>query len=216
MATGDVNDTYQVEVNDGVQSVSFTLGDIQVSWASNDTYFACGNFGGWVIGGSASYTNWTFTISCDNYYIDNVKYYNQRDELRREQTNDTKNCVITTNNQAFGGTAFGIRSFTVVMSDTPAYKLHYMVEGSEVSGHDNPDYYESAVGATLTNLSKTGYNFDGWYDNDAYTGSTISSISAGTTGEKTLYAQWALITYSISYVLNEGTNPANVHTSYTI
>ena len=203
-ATGDVNASYQVEVTGAEHSASFTLGDIHVSWASNDTYFACGNFGGWVISGTASYPNWTFTISCDNYYIDNVKYYNQRNELRREQANDTKSCAITTNNQAFGGTAFGIHSFTVTMSDTPAYKLHYMVDGSEVSGHGNPAYYESATGATLTNLSKTGYTFDGWYDNDGYTGSTISSIAAGTTGEKTFYAQWGLITYNITYEKNGG------------
>ncbi len=52
-ATGDVNATYVVDITRliGGQSVSFTLGDLHVNWASNENDYSAGNFGGWRIGG---------------------------------------------------------------------------------------------------------------------------------------------------------------------
>ena len=142
---------------------------------------------------------------------------NKQVQIPQEVHNDQHSCMMEWRTVYGVDIVGGVGKFVITYSTTQyAYKLHYMVDGSEVSGHGNPAFYESATGATLTNLSKTGYDFDGWYDNDGYTGSVISSIAAGTIGEKTLYARWSLITYSISYVLNEGTNPSNARTSYTI
>lgn len=142
---------------------------------------------------------------------------NKQVQIPQEVHNDQHSCMMEWRTVYGVDNVGGVGKFVITYSTTQyAYKLHYMVDGSEVSGHGNPAFYESATGATLTNLSKTGYDFDGWYDNDGYTGSVISSIAAGTIGEKTLYARWSLITYSISYVLNEGTNPSNARTSYTI
>ena len=215
-ATGDINTTYEVEVTNGAQSVSFTLGDLHVNWASNETYFSCVNSGGWRIGGTAGYSDWTFTLSSDNYYIDNVKYYNKSNYLRIEQANDTKSCAITADNVAFGGSSYGIHAFTVVMSDSPAYAIHYELNGAKASSNANPSFYETATGLTLTEPTKDYYDFGGWYDNEGLSGNAVTSIPAGSTGERTLYAKWTPHTYTISYVLNDGTNPSNARTSYTI
>ena len=62
--------------------------------------------------------------------------------------------------------------------------------------------------------ARTGYTFTGWFDAETG-GNKVESIAKGSTGAKTLYAQWTAISYEITYVLpNSVTNP-NV-TSYTI
>ncbi|MGM9573423.1 MAG: S-layer homology domain-containing protein [Hominicoprocola sp.] len=67
-----------------------------------------------------------------------------------------------------------------------------------------------------TNITKTGYSFDGWYANSELTGSPVATIVAGSTGSKQFWAKWTPITYKITYTLNGGTvTPANP-TDYTI
>ena len=56
----------------------------------------------------------------------------------------------------------------------------------------------------------------GWYETENFSGSKISSIPKESMGNKTFYAKWNLITYSISYELNGGTNAAGNPKSYTI
>ncbi len=55
----------------------------------------------------------------------------------------------------------------------------------------NLSYYEEGVGATLpTDLSYSGYTFDGWYDNSGFPGDAVTEISTSATGEQTYYAKW--------------------------
>ena len=61
----------------------------------------------------------------------------------------------------------------------------------------------------LENPTKSGYKFVGWYDNENFTGESITEISAGTMGDVTLYAKWNALDYRISYELNGGTNAEN-------
>lgn len=50
-----------------------------------------------------------------------------------------------------------------------------------------------------------GRTFAGWYDNPEFTGSPITTISKGSTGDKTFYAKWNYNDYSITFDLNGGT-----------
>lgn len=63
---------------------------------------------------------------------------------------------------------------------------------------------------------RKGALFVGWYDNPEYSGSAISKIFKGNYGEKTFYAKWSLINYSITYVLNGGSNSNENPVSYNI
>jgi uncharacterized repeat protein (TIGR02543 family) len=68
----------------------------------------------------------------------------------------------------------------------------------------------------LKDPTRAGYTFGGWYDNSGFNGNKITAILSGSTGHKTLYAKWTVIEYTISYVLNSGTNASNPTTKYTI
>lgn len=52
------------------------------------------------------------------------------------------------------------------------------------------DYYNSMEVYTLPTPLKEGYSFGGWYDNIELSGSIVTSIPAGSTGEKVYYAKW--------------------------
>ena len=75
-------------------------------------------------------------------------------------------------------------------------------------------------GATVTEPSapsKTGYTFDGWYEQSDFS-ETAWDFATDKMPAKdvTLYAKWTPTTYAISYELNGGTNYPSAITSYTI
>lgn len=53
-----------------------------------------------------------------------------------------------------------------------------------------PATYDGTGEVVIPSPYKQGFTFDGWYDNAGFTGTKLSSIAAGTTGDKTLYAKW--------------------------
>lgn len=53
------------------------------------------------------------------------------------------------------------------------------------------DYYIAGQGATLpTNVTRTGYTFAGWYDNEALTGSPVTAIGTDETDHREFWAGW--------------------------
>ena len=87
------------------------------------------------------------------------------------------------------------------------YPINYVLNGGD-NNPANPDTYTIEDEITLLDPTRDGYDFDGWLEGN--------TIAKGSTGEKTFTAQWTAIDYSITYVLNGGTNnPANPDT-YTV
>ena len=96
------------------------------------------------------------------------------------------------------------------------YTITWNLDGGTITDatYVQPERYtRKSETITLPTLTKTGYNFEGWYDNATFTGSEITSIPKNSTGNKTLYAKWSLATYTITYhCLGGNTN----QTTYTI
>lgn len=75
------------------------------------------------------------------------------------------------------------------------YTITYKDQGNVAYSGSNeaslPSSYTYGTGiASLTEGVKSGYAFDGWFDNSSCTGSAITSISSSATGAKTFYAKW--------------------------
>ena len=95
-----------------------------------------------------------------------------------------------------------------------SYDITLNVEGGTINS-GNITSYIYGVGATLPiDISKTGYSFDGWYDNQSYSGSSVLSVPSNVTGDKVFYAKWEPISYSITYNVNEGTIMGTPQTAY--
>ena len=83
------------------------------------------------------------------------------------------------------------------------YSITYLLDGGD-NALQNPPIYTIENEIPLQSPIKNGYTFVGWYDNPSYSGSPITTIASGTTGNITLYAKWAYIKYSISFNSNGG------------
>ena len=97
----------------------------------------------------------------------------------------------------------------------PTYAVTLHTNGGTIN-NGNVTEYTYGVGAALpTDVTRTGYTFKGWYDNESLTGSPVTAISNTETGNKEYWAKWEINQYTITYVLAGGTAEGNPGT-YTI
>jgi len=88
------------------------------------------------------------------------------------------------------------------------YTITYKDQGNaEYSGSNIADLPAQHTYGTPTDLVsgvRTGYTFDGWYEDENCTGSAVTALGETTyTQAITLYAKWTPVTYTITY--NAGT-----------
>ena len=94
-----------------------------------------------------------------------------------------------------------------------SYTITYELDGG-TNDTSNPTGYTYGTGVMLADASKTGYTFDGWYSDAAFT-TRVTEISATDMGNKTLYAKFTSNSYTITYVLDGGNNATTNPTGYT-
>lgn len=95
-----------------------------------------------------------------------------------------------------------------------SYSITFYLNGGEA---DNPTSYNIYTSTfTLNNPVKTGYKFVGWSTSANGTKYMNVTIEKGSTGAKTYYANWEVITYNINYYLDSGTNNLNNPKTYTV
>ena len=80
----------------------------------------------------------------------------------------------------------------------------------------NPIKYSQNQSITLANPTAEYLTFDGWYLNSNFTGSKVTKVNTSGTSDITLYAKWIPVEYTITYVLNGGTNPADAVKTYHV
>ena len=66
-----------------------------------------------------------------------------------------------------------------------------------VIGTDIDSYTFGKETVLPTDVTKSGYDFGGWYTNDSYSGVAILSIASNETGDKTYYAKWNKKSYPV-------------------
>lgn len=92
------------------------------------------------------------------------------------------------------------------------YTLTYNANEGTCSTASKSVTYGSAYG-TLATPTRTGYTFAGWYTTK--TGDTQVTSSTTCTGNATIYAHWAPITYSVKYNGNGSTSGSMSNSSHT-
>ena len=98
----------------------------------------------------------------------------------------------------------------------PTYAVTLNTNGGTIADGKDVTGYTYGVGATLpTDVTRTGYTFKGWYDNESLTGSPVTAIGGAETGNKEYWAKWEINQYTIAYDLAGGTAEGNPDT-YTI
>ena len=80
----------------------------------------------------------------------------------------------------------------------PAYTVT-LNAGNGTINSGNVTSYTYGVGATLpTDVTRTGYTFKGWYDNENLTSSPVTAIGNTETGNKEYWAKWEINQYTVT------------------
>lgn len=81
----------------------------------------------------------------------------------------------------------------------PTYAVTLNTNGGTIADGKDVTGYTYGVGATLpTDVTRTGYTFKGWYDNEGLTGSPVTAIGGTETGNKEYWAKWEINQYTIT------------------
>ena len=96
----------------------------------------------------------------------------------------------------------------------PTYAVTLNTNGGTINS-GNVTEYTYGVGATLpTDVTRTGYTFKGWYDNENLTGSPVTAIGGAETGNKEYWAKWEINQYTITFDTNGGSEIAPITQDY--
>ena len=82
------------------------------------------------------------------------------------------------------------------------WNINYELGLKDAWNGGNPDTHTYGTAVTLQEPSRTGYTFEGWYQDQAFT-KPITVIPDDTVGEVTVYAKWTAIQYTIKYDLRD-------------
>ena len=81
----------------------------------------------------------------------------------------------------------------------PTYAVTLNTNGGTIADGKDVTGYTYGVGATLpTDVTRTGYTFKDWYDNEGLTGSPVTAIGGTETGNKEYWAKWEINQYTIT------------------
>ena len=80
----------------------------------------------------------------------------------------------------------------------PTYAVTLNTNGGTIN-NGNVTEYTYGVGATLpTDVTRIGYTFKGWYDNENLTSSPVTAIGDTETGNKEYWAKWEINQYTVT------------------
>ena len=87
----------------------------------------------------------------------------------------------------------------------PTYAVTLNTNGGTIADGKDVTGYTYGVGATLpTDVTRTGYTFKGWYDNEGLTGDPVTAIGGTETGNKEYWAKWEINQYTITFKPENG------------
>ena len=96
-----------------------------------------------------------------------------------------------------------------------SYTITYELEGGTNAPENPAGYNVETETITLEAPTKDKYDFKGWYKDAEFT-TQVTEIPQGSTGDITLYAKWELVSYTITYELDGGTNVPENPASYNV
>ena len=97
----------------------------------------------------------------------------------------------------------------------PTYAVTLNTNGGTIADGKDVTGYTYGVGATLpTDVTRTGYTFKGWYDNENLTGSPVTAIGGAETGNKEYWAKWEINQYTITFDTNGGSEIVPITQDY--
>ena len=138
-----------------------------------------------------------FPINVGNYIV-NFTFYG-----------DTEKTLKLGQWREYAGIAGGFVSHSEINIESEdelesLYSINLNTNSGTISGNFPGSYTRYSSEITLPGedeISRTGYCFEGWYDAETG-GNRVYTIPAGSVGNKTFYARWSLVNYTITLDYN--------------
>ena len=164
-------------------TVEIYNGVVTAIGGSNDDATAAG-----IGGGNGADSEGTLKVS--GQYA--IVYAGANAEAKTERTPDANDMVELDGSNYFEIQGQGAAPVT--------YDITYMSNGVSQYWLE-PNNYTHGTAQTLAEAPdpREGYTFEGWFDNDQFEGEEVTEIPASATGDKTFYAKWTAIEYTITY-----------------
>lgn len=96
------------------------------------------------------------------------------------------------------------------------YSITYVPNGGVSAKNAPKSFTVASPEIELPVPTRRGYTFLGWFESMDFAGEAVTTIPTGTTGNKTFYANWELVEYTIEYVLTIGENTPENPVIYTV
>ena len=122
--------------------------------------------------------------------------------------------VTTSGNTATASVTFNGTSYTDTKSLVTNYNITYVLNGG-TNASGNPSTYANNVGvSSFAAPTREHYTFGGWYDNAYWLGTPVTSIPAGSSGDRTLYAKWTIDSYTVTWKNSDGSTLKTEQVNY--
>ena len=168
-----------------------------------------------------------------DYWYGNTGKMTYGNHTRWTMTTNTNNCRITTAGAGTYKFGWNITDKKLTVTYPTSYTVTFgkvtsngVDKGSVTATGDDgatltSGKYVAKGSATFTASNVTGYTFQKWSTSSTYgSGSQLSTSNPYTmtsiAANKTVYAQYLVDTYTITYNLNGGSNPGGAATSFTV
>ena len=160
-----------------------------------------------------------FASTTDSYYIQSFSNNISSGETRTVKVADGKgmkdgngniySCTLTDSKiSAISGKT--LTPATEAEFRAIVYTITYNENGGTMPDSYATSYTIESPNITLPTPTRTGFIFAGWYTNSNLTGTAVTTIATGSTGDKEFWAKWNTETY---YVDENGTRHDNVTAS---
>lgn len=93
------------------------------------------------------------------------------------------------------------------------YNITYILNGG-TNNSANPSTYTVEDAIIFEQPNKTGYTFNGWYSDKLFTSALVTGVIVGSHGDITIYANFGINQYTISFESNGGTSVDDITQNY--
>ena len=142
---------------------------------------------------------WDDSLGSKSYFLKAEKKISTHKRTSPKDFFNSTTNVLATGDYKYNGSDEQLISLNV---DPEAdYSINYVLNGGN-NNTSNPSSYRPTQKITLKSPTRTCAVFKGWYRNSDFSGSKVTTISKGSTGDITLYAKWSEYTYKLVYNKN--------------
>lgn len=128
-----------------------------------------------------------------------------------------------TSNTGTGGTHYGVGSTFSMGSDSIVLYAEWKLIPYSITCHYNDGVGSNPISYTiissnipLSEASRPAYEFDGWYTDSGFSGSPVTSIPSGSTGDKVFWAKWEMKAPTITDSITDKSCPVNDSVTFTV